>query len=92
VEAIVFADSPLACIGRANAVLESSRALGRPLTARAQHDSTLTKIADGRHDLGGVAAQVTILIDDHDIRVLDHDTGTLIRKLVGLTVVGPATT
>jgi hypothetical protein len=28
------------------------------------------------------SAKVTVLIDDRDIRVLDPDTGTLIRKLV----------
>ena len=31
---------------------------------------------------GDAAPKVTVLIDDRDIRVLDRDTGQLIRKLV----------
>ncbi len=44
-----------------------------------RHNSRLHHIGLSKHRTG---TKVTVLIDDLDIRVLDRDTGTLIRKLV----------
>jgi hypothetical protein len=43
----------------------------------------------GQAQAGNDSTNVTVLIDDLDIRVLDRDTGALIRKLVSTR---PATT
>lgn len=44
-----------------------------------RHNSRLHHIGLSKRRRG---TKVTVLIDDLDIRVLDHDTGTLIRKLI----------
>jgi hypothetical protein len=44
-----------------------------------RYNSRLHHIGLSKHLRG---TTVTVLIDDRDIRVLDHTTGTLIRKLV----------
>ena len=44
-----------------------------------RHHSRLHHIGLSKRRRG---TKVTVLIDDLDIRVLDHTTGTLIRKLV----------
>ena len=44
-----------------------------------RHNSRLHHIGLSKRRRG---TKVTVLIDDLDIRVLQHDTGTLIRKLV----------
>jgi hypothetical protein len=44
-----------------------------------RHNSRLHHIGSSKRRRG---TKVTVLIDDLDIRVLHHDTGTLIRKLI----------
>jgi hypothetical protein len=44
-------------IGRVFGTCDLTRSTCRAFMQRPQHDSTLAKVADGGHDLGGVAAQ-----------------------------------